>query len=318
MTKAECTVGLDRFGPGSQADLSDEEARDWCLSLTRRHGENFHVLTGFVPSDRVSDFAALYAFCRCADDLGDEAGSPERATELLQWWREELHKCFRGEARHPAFIALRSTVQKHELPRKPFDDLISAFELDQIKTRYATFEEVVGYCRLSADPVGRLVLGVLGEDVGDEGIAASDAICTALQLTNHWQDVRRDLVERNRIYIPQESWVGAEFERRLSETVCKGYAPDREFLAEWRATLRSLVDRTWPLFERGEALLSKMSRRNRPLIWLFHAGGAATLNEIEQWQYETCLVRPRVTTFGKATLLLRAKLASFAPRRRSP
>ncbi len=310
VTKADRTVGLDRFGPGCESAPTTEESRAWCLRLTRTHGENFHVLSRFVPADRVGDFAAVYAFCRCADDLGDEAGSTERATELLAWWRRELHRCFEGDASHPVFVALRETIQRRSLVQAPFDDLISAFEMDQRKGRYDTFDDVLGYCALSANPVGRLVLALLGEPLDDESCVASDAICTALQLTNHWQDARRDLLERDRIYIPRDAWATADFEQRFLATVRQGYAPDREFLGQWREMTRTVVERTWPLFVRGHVLLDRVAPQHRPLLWLFVEGGTRTLREIERWNYETCLSRPKLSVVAKALLLLRARWAS--------
>ncbi|MFM1867734.1 MAG: hypothetical protein RL591_1142, partial [Planctomycetota bacterium] len=149
---------FSRFGP-SQTEVVDlDAARAYCRSLTLGRYENFSVLSPLVPEDRRDDFAAVYAYCRWADDLGDEAGSPERATELLAWWRGELERLAAGEARHPVFVALRETVTRRGLSLAPFGDLLSAFELDQVKSRYATWDEVVGYCRLSANPVGRIVL----------------------------------------------------------------------------------------------------------------------------------------------------------------
>jgi hypothetical protein len=194
-TKADQTVALAEFGPTSSRIASLAEAQQWCKQLTQSHGENFSVLSRFVAASLVNDFSAVYAFCRAADDLGDETESRERSTELLAWWRDQLHQCFAGHASHPIFVALIPVIARHSLPQEPFDDLISAFEMDQTKTRYETWDEVIGYCKLSADPVGRLVLMLLGERRDEECLRASDAICTALQLTNHWQDARRDLLE---------------------------------------------------------------------------------------------------------------------------
>ena len=237
-TKAERTVGLAEFGPTSSRAASLTEAREWCHRLTRGHGENFSVLSRFVERSLIDDFSAVYAFCRAADDLGDETESRERSTELLAWWRSELHRCFAGQASHPVFVALMPVIARHSLPQKPFDDLISAFEMDQTKTRYETWDDVVGYCKLSADPVGRLVLMLLGERRDEECLRASDAICTALQLTNHWQDAQRDLLERDRIYVPREYWKVDQFEGRLVATCRQGYAPDQMFLQSWRESLR--------------------------------------------------------------------------------
>ncbi len=307
VTRSERSVGLAEYGPASARVASVSEARAWCRALTRRHGENFSVLSALVPADRVDDFAAVYAFCRVSDDLGDEMGSTARATELLAWWRSSLEQCMQGEASHPVFVALRECIVRHELPAQPFHDLITAFESDQLKNRYASWQEVLDYCTLSADPVGRLVLMVLGERRDSEAFAAGDALCTALQLTNHWQDVRRDYLERNRIYLPADCWTGERFEERLAATCTHGYAPDRTFLGEWREALRAQVAKTWTLYETGSTLLSMIQPAHRPVIWLFLAGGTGTLRQIESWNYETCINRPKLSMVAKLQLVGRAR-----------
>ena len=309
-TKADRTVALAEFGPTSSRIASLAESQQWCKQLTQSHGENFSVLSRFVTASLVNDFSAVYAFCRAADDLGDETESRERSTELLAWWRDQLHQCFAGHASHPIFVALMPVIARHSLPQEPFDDLISAFEMDQTKTRYETWDEVIGYCKLSADPVGRLVLMLLGERRDEECLRASDAICTALQLTNHWQDARRDLLERDRIYVPRDFWKVDRFEERLVSTCRQGYAPDQMFLQSWRESVRELTLRTWELFESGSSLLPMLQPQHRPLIWLFLEGGTGTLRQIETWNYETCLSRPRLSKFAKISLLLRARWAT--------
>ncbi len=304
---------LDVYGPDHCRTLSVEDARRLCRKLAGRRYENFSVITRLVPKALRDDFAALYAYCRWADDLGDEAPSTDRALELLQWWRRELEQCFSGEPRHPVFIALAPTIERHDLPIEPFDDLIRAFEQDQTVTRYDTWDQVLGYCRLSADPVGRLVLMIAGEPRTDELFELSDAICTGLQLTNHWQDVRRDVLDRDRIYVPRELITIENFEQRLIETARRGHAPDREFFGLSRALIRSCVQRTWPLFDRGEGLLPKLSPATRPFVGLFLAGGVRVLRSIEAWNYETVLFRPKLGTVAKLMLVARA---SFASRRR--
>lgn len=305
------TQELEIFGPDRCRSLSVEQASQWCRRLARGHYENFSVLSRLVPADRRDDFAAVYAFCRWADDLGDEIGDAERSLELLGWWRHELEQCFAGEPRHPVFVALHPVVQRHDLPIKPFDDLIRAFEQDQTVTRYETWDEVIGYCRLSADPVGRLVLMVCGQPRTDELFECSDAACTALQLTNHWQDVKRDILERDRIYIPRAAIdeVGIDdFEDRLRRSAKQGYAVDTSFLEETRQVVRACVDKTWPLFQRGEKLLAMLDRRTRPLVWLFNQGGMSVLSKIELWNFETALHRPKLTAVRKLSLITRAWL----------
>jgi squalene synthase HpnC len=301
---------LHVFGPERCRALPLPEAQRYCRRLARGHYENFSVLSPLVPRHLRDDYAALYAFCRFADDLGDEAGAPARCAELLGWWREELNECFAGRPRHPVFVALCPVIERHRLPIRPFDDLIRAFELDQSVTRYDTWEQLLGYCRLSADPVGRLVLMVAGEPRTDELFELSDAVCTALQLTNHWQDVRRDILERDRIYIPSELIGIDRFEERLRTTARQGFAPDREFFGAAREIVRACVQRTWPLFERGEGLLEKVGRSTRPLVWLFLAGGTRVLRAIEGWNHETVLYRPRLSGAAKLLLVARAWLGA--------
>ncbi len=266
------------------------------------------MLTALVPPRLRDDFAAVYAFCRAADDLGDEAGDPALAREMLAWWRADLERAFDpdGSPRHPVFVALRETARRHGLEAQPFHHLIDAFELDQEKSRYRTWQEVLDYCRLSADPVGRIVLSLFGHGRDHAALALSDAVCTGLQLANHWQDIRRDLEERDRIYVPLELHSIDRFEERLRATAALGHAVDSTFLAESRELVRALVEKTWPCFERGRGLLSRVSAEARPVIELFIEGGEAVLHRIEAWEYETVLHRPRVGRASKAFMVARA------------
>ncbi|HRP62054.1 MAG TPA: squalene synthase HpnC [Phycisphaerales bacterium] len=306
---------LSLYGPDRCDTLSVEQARSWCRRLALGHYENFSVLSSLVPRtppELRDDFAAVYAFCRWADDLGDEIGDSGRSLELLAWWRRELEQCFSGDPRHPVFIALRPTIERCNLPIEPFDNLISAFEQDQRINRYETWEQLIDYCRRSADPVGRLVLMVCGEVTpGNKAglFPLSDAICTALQLTNHWQDVKRDILERDRIYIPQELIRIENFEERLIASAKQGWAVDRTFLQESRELIRECVERTWKLYETGEPLLDRVSNRSRPLILLFARGGQHVLRSIEMWNYETVLHRPTLTPWRKALLVAQAWLS---------
>jgi squalene synthase HpnC len=292
---------LDVFGPDHCEPMGLKDARAWCRQLVHEQYENFSVLSSLVPHELRDDFAAVYAFCRWADDLGDEAGSPQRSLELLSWWRDELDCCYRGEPRHPVFTALAETIDRHDLPRKPFEDLIGAFEQDQTVTRYDSWDQLLGYCRGSADPVGRLVLMLMGEPRTEQMFTPSDRICTALQLTNHWQDVCRDILERDRIYLPRELIEIDDFEQRLIGSARQRYAVDQEFLGESRKLIKACVDRTWTLFEQGEPLLERVQRDHRPIISLFTLGGQHVLRRIESWNYETVLHRPEL---GKTTKVL--------------
>lgn len=310
MDAAALTADLATYGPGLGPAPSLQDAKAWCARLTRGRRENFAVLSALLPAPLVDDFCAVYAFCRVADDLGDESPSKDAALERLAWWRSGLHDCAAGRPLHPVYVALAPVMARHSLPVAPFDDLISAFELDQRRDRWETWDDLLGYCRLSADPVGRIVLMLLGEPRQGDAVTASDAICTALQLTNHWQDVRRDLIERGRIYLPQELWQGERFEERLHATCRAGYAPDQEFLECYRRSLQLAVARTWPLFERGRELLPMVKPAHRPLVGLFPAGGERVLRLVESMHYETCIARPRMSVAARAVLVARAWIAS--------
>src|SRR5688500_11570362 len=172
---------LNDWGPGTNAaPLSLPAVEAYCRRLATSHYENFPVLSWALPRRLRQPFANIYAFCRWSDDLGDEAGDPARALELLRWWRGELDECFAGRPRHPVFVALAPTIAEYNLDRHPFADLISAFEQDQTVRSYDTFDQLRDYCRRSADPVGRIVLALCGMS-RPETVAWSDSICTGLQ-----------------------------------------------------------------------------------------------------------------------------------------
>ena len=307
MSSTSVMEHLESWGPGSQPGLKAVDALAYCRKLTLGHYENFPVLSGLVPDSVRDGASAVYAFCRWADDLGDEVGDRDRSLELLDWWREETLRCFRGEASHPVFVALDHLMERYQFNPEPFLDLIDAFIQDQTVTRYESWEQLIDYCRRSADPVGRLVLRLVGQDDDPEMLEASDAVCTALQLTNHWQDVKRDLLERDRIYVPSEVHEIDNFDQRMRQTVILGHAPDTEFYGEWQVMMKGLVKRTWPGFERIEFLLGRLSPDVRPMVWLFAAGGSHILRRIEQINYETVLFRPRLTALTKLNLVLSAR-----------
>jgi squalene synthase HpnC len=179
---------------------SPEEGRAYTRWLATHHYENFHVVSFLLPKRLHQDFYNVYAYCRWADDLGDEIGDPAESLRLLAWWRGELDAMYQGRATHPVFAALAPTVRNTAFRAQPFADLIDAFVQDQTVTRYRNWDELFGYCRNSANPVGRLVLYLCGySDAAPP--ALSDATCTALQLANFWQDVTVDLL-KDRVYIP--------------------------------------------------------------------------------------------------------------------
>ena len=223
-------------------------ARAYCRRITLGHYENFSVASLLLPRRLLRHFHAVYAYCRWADDLADEAGGGERALDLLAWWRDQLLACYDGRPTHPVLIALQPTIRRFQIPPDPFLDLLHAFEQDQRVKRYQTFEQLLDYCCCSANPVGRLVL-YLGEVFDEKRAALSDSICTALQLANFWQDVSRDF-DIGRVYLPQED------RRRF------GYGDDdfgaRRFTPAFAQLMRFEVDRTRSLFLRGQPLIELM------------------------------------------------------------
>jgi squalene synthase HpnC len=297
---------LEQWGPDRCESLTQDQASAYCRTLTLGHYENFSVLSRFVP-DRMRDgVCAVYAFCRWADDLSDESGSAALAMERLDWWRQELDRCIAGSPRHPVFVALAQAIDRHTLDVEHFHALIDAFVRDQHQARYGTWDDLIDYCRGSADPVGRLVLQLGGVQAGAATLADSDAVCTGLQLANHWQDVRRDVLERDRIYIPLDAVTMPDFESRLVSTASMGHAPDRDFLDGYRGVIASLVQRTRPLLERVDSLLEAVPADLRPMLWLFAAGGRTTLDLIERSDHETVLYRPSISKPRKVLLALQA------------
>lgn len=299
---------LGRFGPDSgPSGVGVVQAVEYARGLTKRHPENFTVLSALVPKRLVDDFAAIYAFCRWADDLGDETGNDaaarRRSMELLNWWSHELDLCFAGRPEHPVMIALRQTIERHELPKQPFVDLIEGFKVDQRVTHYQTWDELVGYCRLSANPVGRLVL-MLGEyrpETHPDLFALSDDACTALQITNHIQDCGRDLRDRGRVYLPigETGMDEAELRRMLASR-------QREDRARFAAAIEPLWQRTEDLYARGLRLPDGLSRDLRAVVWLLIKGGHATHAAIRADGYSSLWRRPRLSRPRAALLLARA------------
>src|SRR5581483_4147540 len=189
-----------RSSDAMRQEWSTETACAYTRWLATHHYENFHVVSFLLPKRLHQDFYNIYAYCRWADDLGDEIGDTAESLRLLGWWRRELDAMYAGKAAHPVFVALGPTVQRYEIPAEPFQNLVTAFIQDQTTTRYADWDGVFGYCVNSANPVGRLVLYLCGYRDAERQ-RFSDATCTALQLANFWQDVTVDAL-KDRVYLP--------------------------------------------------------------------------------------------------------------------
>ena len=276
------------------ARYTTAEAEAYTRWLATHHYENFQVVSFLLPKRLHQDFYNVYSYCRWADDLGDEMGSPAESLRLLAWWREQLEAMYAGEAAHPVFVALRGTVTRHSIPQEPFADLIRAFEQDQTVTRYAAWEDVYAYCRYSANPVGRLVLYLCGYSDAERQ-RLSDATCTALQLANFWQDVAVDL-EKDRVYIPLE--VLARHGYTLEELSARRMTP------AFREVLREVVARARELFHEGLPLSSMVDRRLALDIDLFSRGGLRVLDKIAEQDYDVLSRRPAISKAERVWLLL--------------
>ena len=278
--------------PGSSLKQAEQYTR-W---LATHHYENFVVASVFLPRRLRQHFYNVYAYCRWADDLADEVPETATALELLDWWGAELRECYAGSAKHAVFIALKQTIEKFQIPVQPFSDLLTAFRQDQVVRRYSTWNEVLDYCRYSANPVGRLVLYLCGYSDSDRQ-ALSDFTCTALQLANFWQDVSRDL-DKDRIYIPRELMT--------AYAINEDDLLRRRFDTRYANLMRVLVERTRELFERGLPLAPSIVPSLRMDIELFSRGGLAVLDAIELIGYNTLERRPSLSGATKIRLIGRA------------
>jgi squalene synthase HpnC len=278
-----------------------EEAQAYCRRLARAHYENFSVASWFLPQRLRQHFFNLYAYCRISDDLGDEVGDPAGSLQLLDQWEAELSACYAGSPRHPVFVALAETVRIFDIPRHEFSNLLKAFRQDQTITRYETFEDLLGYCLNSANPVGHLVL-YLCSYRDPERQKLSDFTCTALQLANFWQDVSVDY-GMGRIYLP------------LEDLRCYGVTEDD--LAANRNTLafcelmRFEVQRARDWFQQGLPLVGKVDKELAIDLELFTRGGQEILNAIEHQRYAVLGCRPSISKPRKLALVARGALGKL-------
>jgi squalene synthase HpnC len=286
--------------------LSSRDAFAVCERLAKGHYENFSVLSWFLPRALRPHFSSVYAFCRHTDDLGDEGrATPDERLARLDAWEADLRRCFHAnqQPKHPYLIALRETIQRHDLPVEPFLRLIEANRMDQRQQRHPSYADVLHYCEHSANPVGQLVLMLYGYR-DSERRRCSDAICTALQLTNFWQDVWLDYHERDRIYLPLEDLARFGYSE---EELARG-----EVTAAFRAVMAFEVQRARALFYDGMPLLCLLPALPRRAVALFALGGLEILAGIERAGFDVFSQRPTLSRRRKATLMARVLL--FLPK----
>ena len=279
-----------------------QEARAYCERLAKTHYENFSVATWFLPSRLRQHFYNVYAYCRISDDLGDEVGNAEQSLELLDHWEAELNACYTGSPCHPVFVALAETVKQFGIPKHEFSDLLTAFRQDQTVSRYERFNDLLGYCRYSANPVGHLVLYLCGYS-DSERQQLSDYTCTALQLANFWQDVSVDYA-KGRIYLPLEDL------RKFGVTA--GDIAQRRATQQFLAMMQFEVQRAREWFQRGLPLVKQVNRELAVDIELFSRGGQEILNAIERQRFDVLQQRPVISKTRKLLLVIRAALSKIS------
>jgi squalene synthase HpnC len=262
-----------------------QSAHGYCRAVAVGHYENFAVVSRLLPKELHQHFYNVYAFCRWSDDLGDEVEERELSLELLNWWRNELAKCYAGESWHPVFVALRETITEFDIPGEPFENLISAFEQDQVKTEYQSLAELKDYCRRSADPVGRIVL-YLFRQATPENFELSDHVCTGLQLANFWQDVARDY-DIGRVYLPKQD--------REKFGYTDAMLKQKRSTPEFQELLKHEVDIARQFLRAGQPLVDRLPVEYQIDIDLFVRGGLCILDRIEKLDFRTWEKRPKVT-----------------------
>lgn len=299
LASSDASIGWAALPPEyaiPQTPPSLEEARAYCERLAKSHYENFSVATWFLPKKLQPHFYSIYGYCRISDDLGDEVGDPQQSLALLDEWEQELDACYAGCPRHPVFVALRPTILACGIPRDPFANLLTAFRQDQTVTRYQSFDDLLGYCVNSANPVGRLVLYACGYS-DEQRQQLSDFTCTALQLANFWQDVIVDYA-KDRIYLPLEDL------RRYG--VPESDIAGQRFTPAFHELMRFEVERAREWFRRGRSLIATVDRELAIDIELFTRGGEEILNCIERQNFDVLRARPAISKSRKLALVASA------------
>ena len=269
------------------------------------HYENFPVASILLPAPLREPVAAIYGFARSADDFADEGElSPQQRRALLAGYQAELDAIEQGQpTQHPVFLRLRPVIERHGLPLQLFRDLLDAFVQDVTMDRYRDFAELMDYCRRSADPVGRLLLHLFGH-ASAENLSRSDAICSALQLINHWQDVGIDAAKgaNGRIYLPQDEMArfGVDNSDVLRRSIGKPVS------ASFQQLLRFQVERARALMLSGAPLGWDLPGRIGLEIRAIVAGGLRILDKIEAVDYDVFSRRPKLETFDWPLILWRS------------
>jgi len=284
--------------PPEPAAAQLRRARRQCRQLAQSHYENFLVASMFVPRRWRQDLYNVYAFCRTADDLADESPNCQVATAALDDFQRQLDDTFAGSPPPNLFLALADTIERYQLSKQPFDDLLAAFQQDQAMGRYESRQDVLDYCQCSANSVGQIILQMAG-CCDPHQMALSDSICTALQLANFCQDVARDHAI-GRIYFPREDWSRHQVDETMfaQSTTAE---PLRQLLREYCELAESM-------FLAGLPLANEVPRWLARDVKLFAHGGLATLQAIRAIDHDVLRVRPTVRKVHQCKLLAQAWL----------
>ena len=287
----------------TKKNFSYKESIKICYEVINQNYENFPIYMFFLKKDMMNDFASIYAFSRGVDFIGDELKSDE-VDKALQIWRSELDLAFDGNPSNPIFIALSKTINKYKLEIEPFRRLIKANEMDQHITKYNSWDDIFYYCDHSANPVGDIVLRILGY-TENSNITFSNKICTGLQITNFIQDIKVDHC-KNRTYIPQNLLKKHNLDFSSINKVTKN---DINFLSKFDNLLADLIQENQQLYDEGRILIKNLSKKHAIIINIFILSGQTILNKIRNQKSNILFKKPRTNKLEKIYIIIKATVS---------
>ena len=292
----------------TKKNFSYQESIKICYEVIHQNYENFPIYMFFLNKDMMNDFASIYAFSRGVDFIGDELKSDE-VDKALQIWRSELDLAFDGNPSNPIFIALSKTINKYKLEIEPFRRLIKANEMDQYITKYNSWNDIFSYCDHSANPVGAIVLRILGY-TENSNIKFSNKICTGLQITNFIQDIKVDHY-KNRTYIPQNLLKKHNLDFSSINKVTKN---NINFLSKFDNLLADLIQENQRLYDEGRILIKNLSKKHAIIINIFILSGQTILNKIRNQKSNILFKKPRTNKLEKLYIIIKATVSVLLKR----
>ena len=292
----------------TKKNFSYKESIKICYEVINQNYENFPIYMFFLKKDMMNDFSSIYAFSRGVDFIGDELNINE-VDKALQIWRSELDLAFDGNPSNPIFIALSKTINKYKLEIEPFRRLIKANEMDQYITKYNSWDDIFYYCDHSANPVGEIVLRILGY-TENSNIKFSNKICTGLQITNFIQDIKVDHY-KNRTYIPQNLLKKHNLDFSSINKVTKN---DINFLSKFDSLLADLIQENQQLYDEGRILIKNLSKKHAIIINIFILSGQTILNKIRNQKSNILFKKPRTNKLEKLYIIIKATVSVLLKR----